>query len=90
MYPFGRFPISEYHHDWATRLRLLDCSLHFGRDSQVTRIDLTLPEPCAGKVSPMTVEMREYKLLKRDEPKTCHATCFHCVDVSGGDPEWFL
>jgi hypothetical protein len=66
----------------ATHLRLLD-STYLGRDFRVTRIDLTLPEPRADEVSPMTVDMREYKLLNyQSQPTIRYETSLQYVDVS--------
>jgi hypothetical protein len=62
----------------ATHLRLLD----LGRDFQVTCIDLTLPEPCADKVSPMTVEMRHYMLLNESQPISRYEIYNKYIDVS--------
>jgi hypothetical protein len=65
----------------ATHLRLLDYTSRYS-DFQVARIDLTLRKPCADDVSPMTVEMRHYRLPREGMP-TCHYRIrFHYVDVS--------
>ena len=58
----------------ATHLRLLDHT--------DPRRDLILPEPRADEVSPMTVEMRNYRLLKEGELTSRHETCFQYVDAS--------
>ena len=65
----------------ATHLRLLDYSSRRG-DLRVARIDLTLPEPCADDVSPMTVEMRHYMLPREGIPTSYYRTRFQYVDVS--------
>jgi len=66
----------------ATHLRLLDYT-NRNRNFGVTRIDLTLPEPCADKVSPMTVEMRQYKLLNYEsQPAYGYEACLQYVDIS--------
>jgi len=65
----------------AIHLRLLDYT-NRARDVQITRIDLTLPEPRPDDVSPMTVGVRHYRLPKEGEPTSRHETCFRCVDVS--------
>ena len=65
----------------ATHLRLLDYT-NRADDFQVTRIDLTLPEPRADDVSPMTVKMRHYKLTEEGEPMNYYGTCLQYADVS--------
>ena len=65
----------------ATHLRLLDYSNNRTRDFRVTRIDLTLPEPRADDVSPVTVEMRHHRLWK-EVPTRLHKLRFLYVDVS--------
>jgi hypothetical protein len=65
----------------ATRLSLLDYTT-YSRSFQVTRVDLTLPEPRADCVSPMAVKVQHYRLPNEGEPTSCHGICFQYVDVS--------
>jgi len=65
----------------ATHLRLLDYTDRT-RDVQVARIDLTLPKPRPGDVSPMTAEIQHYRLPKEGEPTYTHGTYSQHVDVS--------
>jgi len=65
----------------ATRLSLLDYTASPGK-FQVTRVDLTLPEPRANGVSPMVVEMQHYKFPNEGQPTSGYETCSQYVDVS--------
>lgn len=62
-------------------MRLLDPYARY-HDPQVTRLDVTLPEPSAIDVLPLTIKLQHIGFPNDGAPATRYQSCFQYVDVS--------